>query len=125
MKTKVIVYIKDGIIQRAVANGGIEVIVLDESQDSRSTIESLHIEVQTIAKLDETIQESWKKTLEKEFNHNVFVKVSNNDANVQFNFVGDADPKTFITQPDGQITVNVKNLEGDLFTVDIMNVSIV
>lgn len=120
--TKVLIYIKDGIVQRALSNGSIEVIVLDEEQDSASTLNNLSVENQTIAEFDRTVYESWKRTLSDNFKFDTDVEVSDEDPSVNFGFQGIADPKTFNDQPDGSITVDVEDQDGDWFTVDIKNV---
>jgi len=123
MRTKVLVYVKDGMIQSVHANGGVEVIVLDEEQDSASSIERQMVQEHTIEKFDQLVQDSWKRTLENEFKFNDEVKVSPDGDVVTHGFSGRV-MDGVQTDTDGSFYVNVKDMDENCFSVDIMNVSI-
>lgn len=125
MKAKVLLIMQGGIIQNIIANcNSVEIIKLEDEKDSPATLGVLPIDEElTEENFSKKVHEEWKKSLEAEFRHTTNVDVAEGGT-MAYEFRGVADPKTFFTQPDGSITVDVEDMDGDWFTVDIQNITL-
>ena len=114
------------VIQNIIANGNsVEIIKLENDSDEPATLHEMPIDAELDNEsFNRKIYEKWKECLESAFKHDIDVDVWADDIVVHSEFRGAVNPKSFNDQPDGSITIDVEDMDGAWFTVDIQNITL-
>jgi len=104
---KVLIYIKDGIVHSAHANGEIEICILEEDSNAPNTFTTPLLNVYETATFDQEVKDSWKKSVESELKHQKEVEVCEDKdlhpfiGTVEGGVKSNADGSYYVTVLDG------------------------
>ena len=121
MKTKVLVYIKDGLVSSIHSNGEVEVCILEDDQNEPSSFTQESVQNHEAEPFDQLVRDSWKSSIESCLKHDNLVEVFEIQDIRAFSGTVDGGVKT---ETDGSFYVTVLDQEDNAFAVDIFNISL-